>query len=100
MRLRDPCMGATQHFGYEGQLERIHTIGLEKLPCQLGTTQQYQSLNSCSIKGSETFHPGHSQGDPALEAVRWRLRRHKPTLQRLFKKGPVEREIAASTHHH
>ena len=63
-------MGTTQQLGDERQLKRIHTVGLEKLPCQLGTTQQNQSMNPRFLKRSKTFPPGGSQGDPALEAVR------------------------------
>ena len=70
MRLRHPCMGATEQFGDERQLKRIHTVGLEKLPRQLGTTQQNQSMNPRFLKRSETFQPGRSQRDPALESVR------------------------------
>ena len=69
MRLRHPCMGTTQHFGYQSQLKRIDAIGMEQISCQLGTTQQNQSMNSRFLKRSETFQPGRSQGDPALEAV-------------------------------
>ena len=94
-----PTVPPSQQGWNQGELEFIHAIHLQKLPSQLGTAQQHQVLNTCRGKQAKTIRPGRLQREPAMKPIdRWSWS-EQPTLERLLKERPVNRECAVMAHH-
>ena len=95
-----PTVPPSQQGWNQGELEFIHAIHLQELRSQLGTAKQHQVLNTCRGKQAKTIRPGRLQREPAMKPIdRWGWS-EQPTLQRLLKETPVNRECAAMAHHH
>ena len=89
-----------EQLGHQGELQFVHSIGLEQISRELSTTQKNQTLHTQSCQTPQPLIPTVTKRQPAIKALISRRRCQQPSLQRLLKKAPRLREVMAMADHH